>query len=155
MLHFVVKLLLEHERIAYGYDNPVTRRTDHMITRIEAALRDQNKYHDAKESRSLDDLRKMWHDSRSSPKDWRLDNINKARWWAGIDLDQGAREHDWHYDAVENLAEHVRFLDDIQDSFDLDFFLCGPYADILSWLEIEEYTSIWGSPGEYKLRVMR
>jgi hypothetical protein len=135
--HLVVRLLTEHLKIAYGADHSRYHYSAHMGARIEAAIRDRKRYNDAKGRRTLDSLRKLWHRSRSSPKDWRLRNINKARWWAAVDLEQGARDHD-KYEAIEYLAEHVRFLDDIQDTSDLDFFLCGPYADIVNWFWMEE-----------------
>jgi hypothetical protein len=140
-----------------GADHPVSLQTRYMRTRIEAASRDKNKYRHAKQQRSLSDLHKLVKtssrhvDSRS--RDWRLNNLNRARWWAGIELEQEARQHiDWDYRSIQHLAEHVQFLQDVPDTSDRDFFVWSPYVDILMWFNAEETMCKFGERGWYPSR---
>jgi hypothetical protein len=156
-IHYV-DLEMQDRQVVTGYDHPETLQNHHVLTRVKAALHDQGNYHKAKQQRSLDDLREIakpwlhpteWYAklrSRGSPnlpaRDWRLDNINKARWWAKIDMESAARKHkDWNHPAVERLAEDVRYFHDVYDTSDRDLFVWSPYVDLLIWFQ--EY--VWES----------
>lgn len=68
-------------------------------------------------------------------RDWRLDNLTKARWWAKMDMEEEAREHpDWNHVAVERLAEDVCYLQDVHDTADIEYVEQSPYWDILAWM---------------------
>jgi hypothetical protein len=152
-----------------GLDHPYYLQTCYMRTRIEAALRDKNHYHDAKQRRSLNDLHELqsqWSGriepqtlprrkdgSQSLSKDWRLDNVNKARWWASVELEQEARENiDSQSETVEHLVEHVWFLQDVQDGPDRDYFIWSPYGDIMAWFHAEETQCKLGRRRNYPAR---
>jgi hypothetical protein len=143
---------MQERQINAGCDDPHTLHTYHILTRVEATFRDQEKYHEAKQERSLDDLRELakpwlhpmdWvaqpglTENQDLPsRDWRLDNINKARWWSKIDMETAARKHkDWNHPAVERLAEDVRYFHDVHDTSDRDCFVWSPYADFLLWFQ--------------------
>lgn len=138
-----VKFAIQDLQICIGTDHPEVLQARQMLSRIAEASHDWEEYHKAMQQRPLDKLRQLAQridtrkNTNSTSRDWRLDNLLKARWWAEMDMNQEAREHpDPHHVAVERLEEHARVLAEFSNPAEEE----EPDVELVIWLENKEWS---------------
>jgi hypothetical protein len=142
-----IEKALNMRQLCMGRDHSDTIRNQHVLERVIVSRRDRGAYNKARREHSLETLAgiltrtsqmqgtklQQKKNSRPSSVDWRLENVEKARWLAKIYMEREARNHvDWNYISVQYLAEDVRLLEGIPP---MEFSCWGPYADIVVWLD--------------------
>lgn len=148
-----IRLELQHDQMRIGIDHPDYALGHHILARVNTAIEDQQAYESAKQVYHLEEdhgLTRRWAEYESlqaqrqkeqltlvPAQQWRLLNLEKALFWAQVELDRDLRISSmvphvivqWKIDNVVYLKNVVRSMHG-HDNRE------PPYADIYNWLEV-------------------
>jgi hypothetical protein len=147
-----VSMMLAQEKLCVGTDHPSYTRAQEMLAQIKTAAKDQDAFDSAKRahpSEDADDFQNLAEatdkydnaapvrqkNMKQPEKDWRLQNLAKALWWAEVDRAWEIHDHpDKEHVAVVRKGRDVYFLRERIEDSGGDASV-NPYQEIALWLE--------------------
>jgi hypothetical protein len=147
-----VSMMLAQEKMCVGTDHPSYIRAQEMLAQIKTAAKDQDAFdsatrthpsEDADDFQNLAEATDKYHNAaparqksmKMPEKDWRLQNLAKALWWAEVDRAREMHDHpDKEHVAVVRKGRDVHFLRERIEESGGDARV-NPYQEIALWLE--------------------